>query len=330
MSGARSADSAHRLMMLGCLGATLLLAACTSLPGPSIPTPSARPVLPLNVDDLRTAPAVTDLAGRVAYGGSDGHIWTIDMATGVRIQVTHGRGGVDFDPHWSADGSELVFRTERFRPPDPTSTGYNGIFVVAADGSAERAVNPPGGGLFPEWAPDGRIYFSSPQPDGSEGLFSARPDGTGLRDLRLYAEHLTWSPDGGEVLLDRNDGTRARQDWNVWRATAKLTHLTQLTSAAGDDHFGGWSPDASTVLFSTTRADDGDVWLMRRDGTAANPLVTGPGSQSAEAWLPDGRILTADYGPSEAAWYLIRADGTDARSVPQLAGQQGPVDWILQ
>jgi TolB protein len=157
-----------------------------------------------------------------------------------------------------------------------------------------------------------------------------QPDGTGLRDLHTYAEHLAWSPDGTELLLDRNDGTRAQQDWNIWRANTRLTDLTRLTSATGDDYFGGWSPDGSTILFSTTRANEGDVWLMHRDGTGADPLVAGPGAQSAEAWLPDGRILIADYGPSEASWYLLGADGNDARLVPQLAGQQGPVDWIVR
>jgi Tol biopolymer transport system component len=321
--------SARRQLKLALVGASLIVAACTSSP-PSVPVPSTETELPINVADLRTAPAVTDLTGRFAYGGGDGHIWTVDMATGVRTQVTQGQEGVDFDPHWSPDGSKLVFRTERFRPPDPTSTGYNGIFVIGADGSAEHAVNPPGGGLFPEWAPDGRIYFSSPRPDGSEGLFSARPDGTDLRDLHTYAEHVTWSPDGTEILLDRNDGRGTQQDWNIWRATAKLGDLTRLTSTAGDDHFGGWSPDSNTIVFSTTRADEGDVWLMHRNGTGENPLVNGPGAQSAESWLPDGRILIADYGAPGASWYLLRPDGHDARSVPQLAELQGPVDWTMR
>jgi Tol biopolymer transport system component len=283
--------------------------------------------LPINNASLRTAPAVTDLTGQVACGAADGHIWTIDIATGVRTQLTHGRGGADFDPHWSPDGSMLVFRTERFHAPDPTSTGYNGIFVINADGSAEHAVNPPGGGLFPEWSPENLIVFSSPRPDGSEGLFSVKPDGSGLRDLRIYAEHVTWSPDGTETLVDRNDGVGTGQDWNIWRATAKLTAPTRLTTASGDDHFAGWSPDASKIVFSTTRTDEGDAWLMHRDGTDQAPLVVGTGAQSAEAWLSDGRIVIADYQTPEPTWYLLDSTGTNVRSLPQLAGLQGPIDW---
>jgi Tol biopolymer transport system component len=310
------------------VGAALLLGACTSPSVRPTPGPSPRSALPLDIASLRVAPAVTDLAGRFAYGAADGHIWTIDIATGVRTEVTHGTDGADFDPHWSPDGSMLVFRTERFRPPDPTRTGYNGIFVINADGSAEHPVNPPGGGLFPEWSPENLIVFSSPRPDGSEGLFSVRPDGSGLRDLRTYAEHVTWSLDGTETLVDRNDTVGRGQDWNIWRASGRFTDLTRLTTTPGDDHFGGWSPDASMIAFSTTRTDEGDVWLMQRDGTDQSPFVTGPGAQSAEAWLPDGRILVADYQTIEPAWYLLDRNGSNIRSVPQLTGLQGPVDWI--
>src|SRR3954447_7439858 len=236
--------------------ATALLGACTPIPAPPRPSPVRGPNLPVDVADLKGAPPVRDLTGRFAYGAADGHIWTIDAATGHRTQITRGRDGPDFDPHWSPDGSRLVFRTERFRPPDPTSTGYNGIFVIDDDGTGERAVNPPGGGLFPEWSPANQIVFSSPGRDGSEGLYTVRPDGTGLQDLRTYAEHVAWSPSGTRTLLDRNDGIGSRQDWNIWRATATFGDLRQLTTAAGDDHFGGWSPDGAAIVFSTTRTDD--------------------------------------------------------------------------
>ena len=135
------------------LVATSLLAGCRAagVQPRSTQTPSQMPAAPVSVSQLEAAPTVTDLAGRFAYGTAKGDIWVVDVATGTRTQLTHGRGVIDFDPHWSPDGKQLVFRSERFHAPDPTSTGYNGIFVINADSTGEHAVNPPGGGLFPEW-----------------------------------------------------------------------------------------------------------------------------------------------------------------------------------
>ena len=65
---------------------------------------------------------------------------------------------------------------------------------------------------------------------------------------------------------------------------------------------------------------------MNRDGTNQWPLLNGAGSQAAEGWLPDGRILVADntYTP---AWYLLKPDGSGIVALPQLEGINGPVDF---
>ena len=66
---------------------------------------------------------------------------------------------------------------------------------------------------------------------------------------------------------------------------------------------------------------------MNRDGTNQRPLLTGAGSQAPEGWLPAGRILIADNTTDSPAWYLLKPDGSDISSVPQLQGIDGPVDF---
>jgi len=76
------------LMVLGLLVAGSLLSGCGSGGvGPTPPpTPSQTPAGPVSVSQLTAAPAVTDLAGRFAYGTDVGHIWVVDAATGNSME----------------------------------------------------------------------------------------------------------------------------------------------------------------------------------------------------------------------------------------------------
>src|SRR2546423_3852716 len=149
------------------------------------------------------APA-SGLTGEIAIGAGDGHLWLINAKTGARLQLTHGQNGTDFDPRWSPDGRQIVFRSTRSHVPDPQGIGLDGILIVNRDGSNERLISGSRGGLAAAWSPDGRtIVYSTSFDEVNERLASFDLASGKTRDLGVYGEGVDWSPDGHVVLVGR-------------------------------------------------------------------------------------------------------------------------------
>jgi len=85
------------------------------------------------------------------------------------------------------------------------------------------------------------------------------------------------------------------------------------------------SPDGSRIAFVVANYDDddGDIWIVSRDGTDLRQLTTEPALDDAPAWSPDGtRIAFRSYrsGLLGEIWG-VRDDGTGAVN---LTPQTGP------
>jgi Tol biopolymer transport system component len=346
---------------------SVLLAACNASPAAQgvaatvptaaamIPTPSPpasrRPALPPTPTAAASAtpaatamlPPMAGLIGRFVYH-TDRTLWVMNADGSQRIQVTRA-GGNDFDPSWSPDGSQFVFRTSRGHyAPDRQGTGTEGIFIAQADGSGERQLYPPNaqtiGGLFPDWSPDGNwIAFSGLRADGSETIYRVHPDGSGLTDLGApdgSAECAEWSPDATKILVCSQPRNGA---WQVWVMDADGGNKVQLTDAPpgrpggmGGNMGAIWSRDGTQIAFSSDRdGGNNEVYVMNADGSHERRLTNLPGSQSPQVWLPGGRILIDDWsaGKELPDWYVISAaDGSIIGSVPALQGSNSPIDWI--
>jgi hypothetical protein len=289
-----------------------------------------------------TASPAAGLAGRIVYGMRSG-LWTMAADGTHRVQITYpAAGDVGFDPSWSPDGRQIVFRTSRgVYGPDPQGIGTEGIFIVNADGSGERQLWPPDGdtlgGLFPDWSPPGdRIAFSGVAATGQETVYTISPEGKDLLDLGMFGEGIEWSPDGRNLMVDSHPGDG---DWQVWVMHADGSGQTQLTTAPasqhggpGGNHTGAWSPDGGQIAFQSDRAGDYDVYLMHADGSDQRLILSGPGSQAVNTWLPDGRLVIADWsaGKELPDWFLVNADGSGKTALPQLDGVNAPFDWLAQ
>ena len=154
------------------------------------------------------------------------------------------------------------------------------------------------------------------------------------RDLGVYGEGVDWSADGRFALVGRlqgivdalSGGHSDAQNWEIWRFRGDFTEPVRLTDSPGDDYAGGWSPDGSEILFTTKRRDAGDVWVMQADGTGAHSVIAWDGNQSAEGFLPDGRMLLSD-NVGKAEWYLFAPRSGRLERVGILSGIDGPVAW---
>lgn len=285
---------------------------------------TANPPNPLN-------PRARSLRGLIAYSSEDGAIWVMHADGSNRRQVTRTRHpAYDFDPSLSPDGRRVVFRTSRGRyAPDPNGTGVQGIFVIDVDGSNEHQIQPPRGGLFPDWSPDGRrIAFSTLLANGTETIVTTDPDGTHLRETGVVrGECAEWSPDGSRLAYCHHPGNG---DFDVWVMDADGSHRRQLTRGPGRDYPGAWSPDGRQLAFGSQRHGSFDVYVMNADGSDQRRLTNTGDEESPVAWLPDGHIVYSSFHGDQPLpdWFLTNRDGTGTRSLPQLRGAGDPIDWL--
>lgn len=125
----------------------------------------------------------------------DAELYLVNLQTGVTQKLTDNADS-DTDPHWSPDGTSLLFSSDR------GSAGQNDIYVMSMrDGVVTRLVDSPGDSRSARWSPDGTqiVFYTSRGSTSSINVMSA--DGSRTRQLNTAprgAQVLSpaWSPDG--------------------------------------------------------------------------------------------------------------------------------------
>jgi TolB protein len=257
---------------------------------------------------------VADLDGRIVFDDFE-DVFTMNV-DGTEWRTIAGLPGPEFDGAWSADGRQVVYRDSR--------RGINEddeIYIVDDDGTNPRNLtNHPANDWGPDWSPDGSwIAFNSDR-DGVLAGYLVRPDGSDLRriDVDGWLEYPSFSPDGTRIVFARPAGG----DYDVFTADLETGEVQQLTDALGDDGWPVWSPDGTSIAFSSQRDDcqwapededcwrsgepgeHRDVWIMDTDGS--NQRRVTPEIGQFMTWSPDGRHLLI----SGHALFVVRPDGT--------------------
>jgi Tol biopolymer transport system component len=154
-------------------------------------------------------------------------------ADGANVRRLTNDPGVDYDPAWSPNGTQIAFTSTR-------RGGNRDIWVMNADGSSPRLLlDDPHVEGNPSWSRDGRIAFHSDRDGSSSQIWTINADGSRLeRVTKTNATDVNpvWAPDGLTLAFQSN--LKGQDDIYVIDADGK--NLTRLTDNPAVDKVPDW------------------------------------------------------------------------------------------
>jgi TolB protein len=272
-----------------------------------------------------------------------GEIWVMDSEGRNRTRLT-AAGETPTDaagntsPAWSPNGEFIAFAsTGDARNEDQRDFE---IYVMGADGEeAKRLTNDRILDSTPEWSPDGmRIAFAHLPGWGTEDLNGVimlmDADGQNRAQLTRHLEagmtfdsDAAWSPDGNLIAFTR---TTFLPDLVVRSTIYGIEPTGEGERLLVDDGAEpAWSPDGQLMAFTSTRDRNGEtcfhecrvngeIYVMRSDGTGVRRLTSDPADDRSPTWSPDGRHIgfvsdRSNRNDHENEIYVMAADGGDVR-----------------
>ncbi len=214
----------------------------------------------------------------------NGDVWTIDSVEKKYHRLTY-TDLPEFSPAWSPDGSKIAYVTNK--------GGEFDIWIMDKDGKNKRRLTK--GISDRNWG----------------SRFSSRKI---LETAGYY--HLSWHPDGTKILFtewrdeDRRQKTEDRGqktfisvlefDKNVIERLEvdsspihdyTLIGEKELTKGEWEDFAPSFSPDGTSLTFSSNRGGNWDIWSMEFNGEDLKQITKGTDDELAPVYSPDGKEI---------------------------------------
>src|SRR5437870_6859126 len=197
-------------------------------------------------------------------------------------------------PLVSPTAPRIVFESNR--------TGTNQLWIIDADGTAERQLtNEPAGVTGGEWAADGNSLFYSVTSRDTSILNELWPDSARQRRIGVFPGR------GPQVAPGRAQVVYAVGPWSASHLVMTDINQRSARQQTDDTHTvwrGVWSPDAKRIAYTASDKTGIAVWVMDADGS--NPhqvshLTVPEGRAQMPAWSPDSQHLAFQATSATAA-----------------------------
>jgi Tol biopolymer transport system component len=253
----------------------------------------------------------------VSSGVSD--IFVVPIAGGEARRLTRDNKEVGGQA-WTADGSEIVFASNRghdaglWRAPVrggqpraiPSMRVWANFLAIARTG--QRLA-------FSHWFVDTNIWLM--RLGSSDGAGEVTKLIASTREDRSPQ----FSPDGAQIAF-RSD----RSGWNeIWVCDSNGSHPVQLTNfrgpLTGSPH---WSPDGRSIAFDSRPVGNADIFVVPAGGGSARRVTFDGADDVTPSWSNDSRwIYFASNRTGTYQVWKIAADADETKSQPVQVTHQG-------
>jgi eukaryotic-like serine/threonine-protein kinase len=313
---ASSKTTTSRRLLIGAVGAFILLAGAMELWRRLPASAGDAPVRLAGEDSLATEPALSPDGKLVAYasdrGGEVLDIWVQPAGGGEARRIASGDAD-SRSPAFSPDGRRIAFRSE---------SGEGGIYVAPVGGG--EPVLAAAGGRDPRFSPDGKWLAWWVRLAENQAEIRVGPaDGGESRRLAeefRSARYPVWSPDGRHLLF-LGEGNE-RSDWFVVPVEGGPATRTGGRAILGIQGF--WSeivPRAwigDEILFTGRSERSVNAWRIRitpgimQFTAGAKRITSGDSRETHAAWSAGGAAAYATASVSSGVWMLPLDPATGA------------------
>jgi tricorn protease len=214
----------------------------------------------------------------------DGDIWSVATSGGTARRLTN-HPARDREPHFSPDGKQLAFISERSGSPQ--------VHVMpAASGAPRQWTFHTAGCSLQDWCPDGRRLLINASRDHfwrhPQRFFTISVEARQAERLLFddYGQNGCLAPDGKRLLFTREGpswwrkGYRGSQASQIWMYDLESKEFRQLLAEDTGCRWPLWKPDAKGFYYVSAQSGSFNLWerdldepTERRDAGTAKQLT---------------------------------------------------------